>query len=137
MDANVFVSAVIANGSPHRILRRWLASADFEIVACRRLLDEIHEVLTTRPRVSRRADHELADRFIAHLTAELGLVPNPSNVQRWTRDPEDDYLVALAREHGAEFIVSGDKDLLEWEEQAPPVISPFDFETVLESTAYP
>ena len=36
-----------------------------------------------------------------------------------TRDANDDYLVALAREHDAVWIVTGDDDLLEWDEQAP------------------
>ncbi len=30
---------------------------------------------------------------------------------------------ALAREYGADFIVTGDKDLLEWAEQRPPVLT--------------
>jgi hypothetical protein len=36
-----------------------------------------------------------------------------------TRDP-DDYVIHLARAHNAEFIVSGDADLLEWDERNPP-----------------
>lgn len=40
-------------------------------------------------------------------------------------------LVALARAHDANFIVTGDKDLLEWEVQQPPVITPAAFETML------
>ena len=131
VDANVYVSAAITKGSPHRIFRRWLAGADFEVIACQQLLDEVHEVLTTRPRVSQRVDRELANRVISRLVTGIGLVPDPSGVQRWTRDGDDDYLVALAREHGADYIVSRDKDLLEWEEQAPPVITPSEFETLL------
>jgi predicted nucleic acid-binding protein len=38
------------------------------------------------------------------------------------------YLIALARENGAELIVSGDKDLLEWKPQQPTVITPSEFE---------
>lgn len=131
LDANVFVSAVITNGSPHRIFQRWLGGSDFEIIACRQLLDEVHEVLTTRPRVSQRVDRQLADSLISSLATGIGLVPNPTDVQRWTRDSDDDYLVALARTHGVDYIVSRDKDLLEWEEQEPPVITPLEFETIL------
>ena len=133
MDANVFVSAVITNGSPHRILQRWLGRSEFEIIACQQLLNEVHKVLTTRPRVSRRVDQELANRLISHLVTGIGLVPDPTNVQRWTRDGDGDYLVALAREHGADYIVSRDNDLLEWEAQVPPVITPSEFETILGS----
>ncbi len=131
VDANVFVSAVITKGSPHRIFQRWLGGSDFEIIACQQMLDEVHEVLTTRPRVSRRVDQQLANRLISHLVTGIGLVPDPTDVQQWTRDGDDDYLVALAREHGADYIVSRDKDLLEWDKQAPPVITPSEFETIL------
>ncbi len=131
LDANVFVSAVITDGSPHRILQRWLRLSDFEIIACQQLLSEVQEVLTTRPRVSRRVDQKLANRLISHLTTGIGLMPDPADVQRWTRDVDDDYLVALAREHGANYIVSRDNDLLEWEEQVPPVITPSEFEMIL------
>lgn len=131
VDANVFVSAAIAKGASYRILQRWLERGDFEVVACQQLLDEILSVTTTRPRVAKRIDSQLANRFVAHLTTVVGLVPNPSDVQQWTRDPRDDYLVALAREHGAEFIISGDKDLLEWDEQTPPTMKPADFEAFL------
>ena len=40
------------------------------------------------------------------------------------RDVDDDYVVALAREHSVEFIVTGDKAVLELEDQTPPVITP-------------
>jgi hypothetical protein len=46
---------------------------------------------------------------------------------------DDDYLVALAREHGVDRIVTGDKDLLEREYQQPPVITPAAFEELLDS----
>lgn len=66
-----------------------------------------------------------------HLTALANLVPDPSLVERLTRDVGDDYLVALAREQDVDFIVTGDKDLLEWQEQVPPVITPAAFEQLL------
>lgn len=137
VDANVFVSAAIAKGASHRILQRWLEHGDFEIVACQLLLDEILTVTTTRPRVAKRIDSEFANRFVHHMTTVVGLMPNPSDVQRWTRDPKDDYLVALAREHRAEFIVTGDKDLLEWDEQEPPAVEPSEFETMLGPGPHP
>jgi predicted nucleic acid-binding protein len=40
-------------------------------------------------------------------------------------------VIYLARAYDAEVIVSGDADLLEWDEQDPPVIPPAEFETRL------
>lgn len=61
----------------------------------------------------------------------LDLVPDPTEVDHLLRDESDDYLVALARENGAEYIVTGDRDLLDWSPQLLPVVSPADFETIL------
>ena len=55
-------------------------------------------------------------------------VPDPSEIAVVTRDADDDYLVALAREHDDVWIVSGDDDLLDWEEQRLPTIAPAAFE---------
>jgi predicted nucleic acid-binding protein len=44
-----------------------------------------------------------------------------------SRDPKDDYLVALARECGADFLVSGDQDLTALSEILPPVRTPAAF----------
>lgn len=49
---------------------------------------------------------------------------DPTEVEALLRDPDDDYLVALAREAGVEAVVSGDKDLLDHAGLEPPVLSP-------------
>ena len=41
-----------------------------------------------------------------------------------SRDPADDYLLALARATEVEAIVSGDRDLLSILELVPPVLTP-------------
>ena len=58
----------------------------------------------------------------------VDLVEDPGEVETETRDPKDDYLIALARTHDVDVVVSGDKDLPEWNEQRPPVMTPADFE---------
>ena len=53
---------------------------------------------------------------------------DPAEIAVATRDADDDYLIALAREHHAVWIVTGDDDLLDWEEQLPQTIAPAAFE---------
>lgn len=88
---------------------------------CPELLGEIREVLTTRPRLRKWISLETATLFVDTIEVLVDLVDDPTEVQTETRDPNDDYLVALARTHDVAVIVSGDKDLLEWEAQSPPV----------------
>ncbi len=129
VDANVFVSAAIQRGASHRIVQAWLTgTASFELVMCPALLDEIREVLTTRPRLRKWISLETATLFVDTITTLVDLVDDPVGTDAETRDPEDDYLIALARANDVDLIVSGDKDLLEWESQQPPVMTPSEFE---------
>lgn len=49
---------------------------------------------------------------------------DPSSEPGLTCDPKDDYLVALALASDADWIVSGDADLLELDTPDVPVLSP-------------
>jgi putative PIN family toxin of toxin-antitoxin system len=125
----VFVSAAIQRGASHRIVESWLSGrADFEVVMCPKLLGEIREVLTTRPRLRTWISFEDATLFVDTIEMIVDLVDDPDTVETETRDSNDDYLIALARTHNVDIIVSGDKDLLEWEPQHPPVMTPARFE---------
>ena len=70
--------------------------------------------------------------FIETLAATVDFSPDPILSTAFTRDPKDDYLVALGRIENADFIVTGDKDLLDWPEQQPPVVTPAAFEQLLQ-----
>ena len=101
---------------------------------CPALLSEIREVLTTRPRLRKWISLETATLFVDTIAALVDLVDDPTEVQTATRDANDDYLIALARENQVEFIVSGDKDLLQWEQQRPLVMTPAQFEQRSDAT---
>ena len=127
----MFVSAAMQAGPPHRIVQRWLKSGGFHIIICPKLLAEVTEVLTERPHLRQRIELADARQFVASLAGMADLVADPANVEPLLRDANDDYLVALARAHNADFIVTGDKDLLEWEGQQPPTITPAVFDSML------
>ncbi len=132
VDANVLVSAAISVGPSHRIVSAAFMAEGVTAIVCPALLAEVANVLD-RPRIQKRLPADRAVALLDDLVTLLEVVADPSNVEPVTRDPKDDYLVALAMEHGVDFIVSGDKDLLEWEEQSPPVMTPAAFWTLLES----
>lgn len=52
------------------------------------------------------------------------MVEDPVDVPAITRDPKDDYLVALALRERVDALVSGDRDLLDAGLGAPPIWSP-------------
>jgi putative PIN family toxin of toxin-antitoxin system len=128
LDANVWVSAAIRTGPAHRIVQSWLSGfAAFDVVICPELIAEVEEVLTRRPRMRKWIALDVAERFVETLRVLADVVPDPVEVEATTRDVDDDYLVALAREHGADYIVTGDKDLLEWPDKRPLVLTPAAF----------
>ena len=103
----------------------------FEVVLCPALIGEVRDVLS-RPKITRLVADGLAEAFLDDVLRAAGdLYPDPAAGSALTRDADDDYLIALAREAGADAIVTGDRDLLDWPEQIPPVMTPAEFETRL------
>jgi putative PIN family toxin of toxin-antitoxin system len=132
LDANVFVSAAIQRGPSYRIVRAWLDGEAFELIVSEAVLAEVEDVLA-RPRLGKRIAHADARAFVHAIRVVADVVGAPATRPSYTRDPDDDYLIALARQHNADVIVSGDKDLLDWNEQQPPVVTPAAFERMLAS----
>lgn len=130
LDANVFVSAAIQRGPSYRIVQAWLASEAFELIVSAGLLAEVEGVLS-RPRLTKRVRPDQAAAYVNAIRVLADVLDDPNSVAPIIRDPDDDYLVALARQHRADVIVSGDKDLLEWDEQSPLVVTPATFEQML------
>jgi putative PIN family toxin of toxin-antitoxin system len=124
VDPGVFVSALIGRpGSPpDMIVQAWIDDR-IELIVSPALLAELRLVLM-RPKFRRwfaeTTARQLAERIERHAT----MLPDPDPPLAITRDPADDYLVALARAAGAEAIVSGDRDLLEAGLADPPVWTP-------------
>jgi putative PIN family toxin of toxin-antitoxin system len=126
LDANVLVSAVISTaGPPREIVTAWVDER-FELIASPELLDELRDVLQ-RPRLRRWVSLETATEFIAGLAEDAVIVEDPPSRPALTADPDDDYLVALARTAQADYLVSGDHHLLELVDPEPPVLTPREF----------
>ena len=64
---------------------------------------------------------DTAELYLTTLTTAADVVQDPAPGPALSRDPNDDYVIHLARAHDADLIVGGDADLLEWIEQDPPV----------------
>jgi putative PIN family toxin of toxin-antitoxin system len=126
IDPGVLVAALISRaGTPARLLRHWLDGA-FDLLVSPALLDELLDVVE-RDDFRRHFTLRQAKAFIA-LLRERGVdVPDPQHIEARTRDPGDDYLVALAESGSADVIVSGDKDLTELVDPPVPVLVPREF----------
>ena len=134
IDPGVYVSAFI---SPRRaapgLVVEALLDGDIEALVSPLLIAELARVLG-REKFDKVASDGRAEAFVA-LVAERGVrVEDPAPSPGATSDPDDDYLVALARAHTAEAIVSGDRHLLTITSDDLPVCTPRALVDRLEST---
>ena len=130
LDPNVLISAIIGLGPPAEILAAW-ERGDLEIVVSDYLLDELSRALA-RPKLSTRVTADDAAAFVELLRRAATLEDDPPFHRRYSSDPDDDYLVALAHASHA-MLVSGDSDLLDLAPELP-ILSPRQFLTETMST---
>ena len=124
VDPGVLISALIGRrgAAPDLILRAWIDDR-LEIVASPTLLSELERVIG-RPKFASRIGTRAGPEFVERIARHATVIDDPAAVSDVTRDPDDDYLVALAREAQVDAIVSGDRDLLEAGLTNPPVWTP-------------
>lgn len=118
LDPNVIISALLSPaGSPARVLQGW-EQGEFELVACRHLLDELERALAY-PKLRRRIPEADAVEFVQWLRETVTLVDDPREPPPvGSADPGDDYLIALAaRERTA--LVSGGGHVLDLADRLP------------------
>ena len=95
---------------------------------------ELREVLA-RPKFRRWVSSELAAEFVDGLEEAAMMLEDPPARDRISSDPDDDYLIVLARAGEADFLVSGDSDLTGLADASPPVVTPRAFlERLVETT---
>lgn len=123
IDPNGWVSAVINPfGVPARVVEA-VTFGKLVAVVSQHLLDELTAVLV-RPKFCRWVSVADAVGFVETLGGYADLHPDPGTLAPRVRDPDDDYLVALA-EAAVAIIVIGDADLL-GADLKPPAITPRD-----------
>ena len=112
VDTNVFVSGTInPHGRPRQVLRAW-HEGRFKLV----LSDRQHAELITvfgRPNIIRQFRITLVEltELIARIAATTPIVPS-SNIPVSLRDPKDEHILAAALGGKADYLVTGDDDLL-------------------------
>jgi uncharacterized protein len=129
LDVNVLVSALLSRaGAPGRLITLWLAGA-FELVVSEALLAELGRALAYQ-KVRKHISREDAAEFLELLRSTASIFADVKHPDGISRDPGDDYVVALAAA-SASILVSGDQDLLILAPELP-IQAPAAFLAVLE-----
>jgi putative PIN family toxin of toxin-antitoxin system len=136
LDANILLSALLSPlGASAKILEAWERKL-FTLVACEELVSELRDV-ASRPffRAKLRADvAELLAISIQDLSSYCKDLPSGPVAP----DPKDSYLLALAEAGQAEFLVTGDKELLALgSHKTTRIVSAREFATMLDLDTNP
>ena len=121
LDANVLASGVFWAGYPFRVLELW-ARDQVQVLASEPILREYADVLRELGRAEGK--EHLAESWTSFIFHHAALFDVRSRVGT-CRDPDDDKYLECAVDGGADFIVSGDGDLLSLKSfRGIPIVKP-------------
>lgn len=113
LDTNVVLSALLWRGTPYQLLEAIRNRSETRLFTSPALLDELAGVLTRSSPTKRLAVIGKTARAVLADYVEAAEVVEPEHVPRVVpNDADDDQVIAAAVTAGADWIVSGDVDLL-------------------------
>lgn len=108
VDTNVVISAVIRDRLPQRIIDEILSRDDWFWIVTTEIETEYREVLA-RPKFKVPEAVQLTWRA---LVEEVTIRVQPIIPQPFPRDPKDELFIVAALASDADYLITGDKDLL-------------------------
>lgn len=111
-DTNVLVSALFWRGSPHALLEE-VRNGCIALITNPTLLAELTDVIgRAKFEAILTRTHTSREQALAQVRQLAEVIDPPPLKRRVWRDPDDDAVLALALASTADWIVSGDDDLL-------------------------
>ena len=107
LDANVLTAAVAGRGLCDALFE--LCIEEHDLIVSRELLDEIHRKLIKKIKLPESLVHD----FCGNLRSNARMATPVHVPVNACRDPKDLYLLGLCESSNADFLVTGDKDLIE------------------------
>jgi putative PIN family toxin of toxin-antitoxin system len=107
-DTNVLVAAFLTEGICSKLLVR-ARKRDFDLVLCADIIKEFESILRSKFGVTRS---DLSDVRVVVSEAASEIHQKIDPIKSVCRDPDDDIILACAHQAGADYIVTGDEDLL-------------------------
>jgi putative PIN family toxin of toxin-antitoxin system len=124
VDTNVVVSAVIRDGLPRRVVEEIAGHDDWFWIVTDDIEKEYREVLA-RPKFNIQPEIQQSfTNFIEIVTIRVQPVTPPP----FPRDPKDEMFIGAALASNADYLITGDKDLLDLQRlSSTQILSPADF----------
>lgn len=113
VDTNIFISGlIISKGYPYQILSLWQDNY-FTLVASKQIIDEMIDVLS-RPKIQKKyhVSTSQVKKVVSLIEKYAHSIENISVNSIQVRDEKDQHILDLAIVGKADYLVSGDDDLL-------------------------
>lgn len=134
VDTSLWISFLI--GRKLSCLLSLLSHPNFELVVSQELLDEIREV-SSRPKLMKYFSQEQIALLLDFMSEDTQLY-QLENIMPRCREPKDDYLLELAIVSKADYLVTGDKDLLDLDKIGTcRIVSAIEFDALTANWGYP
>ncbi len=128
-DTNILSAAFVSEGVCSKLLRRG-RNRQFFLATCPFILQEFQQTLGRKFRASRK---EIQEALNLVREAAPIMVQTPEEIPGVCRDPDDNCILACAVAANADYLVTGDDDLLVLKEfKNIRIIKPRDFELIFE-----
>ncbi|MEW6001373.1 MAG: putative toxin-antitoxin system toxin component, PIN family [Nitrospirota bacterium] len=128
-DTNVLIAAIITEGVCSKLLRRARAK-EFYLISCPFIMTEIRRILSKKFRLSHE---EIASAIEPISEAIAQIIEHSLKITNICRDADDDNVLACAIAAKADYLVTGDSDLLEIKScRSVKIITPRDFEELFD-----
>jgi uncharacterized protein len=109
IDTNVLVSAIIDNGKHRSLLLKLLQ--EHTVLLSSMILAELADVIT---RDNFAITDSEVNRFLSSLTKISKIIQDKPRFKIIIEDPDDDVILNAAYNGKADYIITGDKNLLTW-----------------------
>ena len=106
LDTNVLIAAFATQGLCHALVELCLDQQ--EIILSQEILQEVAKALEKKLKVPSKVIKDTIDYLKEQSSVQKLRLPQ----KRISRDPSDDHVLALAEQSGADYIITGDEDLL-------------------------
>ena len=111
-DTNIRISSIFWSGKPYQIIRRGL-EGEYQLIVSSQILDELINKLRNKFKFPEESIQEFVDILLVYCS-----VMDPITKLDLVRDKSDNKIIECAYDSKADYIVTGDPDLLEIKEYA-------------------
>jgi putative PIN family toxin of toxin-antitoxin system len=124
-DTNVLIAAFLTEGICAKLLIR-ARRRDFDMILCDGILQEFKRVLKKK---FAAPPHEMSEALLILSAAAQDILGQTGPIVPICRDSDDDLILACARDAVADYVVTGDEDLLVLKDyEGISILNPREFE---------